>query len=52
LQLYVGIAEVFEPQLIEIVRANFDREVFAPIVADPFIEDHATRLERRDPVRP
>ena len=44
------VAEIFEAQLVEIVAADIDVEILAPIVLHPLVDDGAAGDELLDPV--
>src|SRR5208283_1365551 len=46
-----GIAEIFEPQLIEIIAADVDVDSAAPIVLDALVDDAAAGCELFNAVR-
>ena len=47
-----GVAEIFEAQLVEIVAADIDVEVVAPIVLHALVDDVAAGRELLDAVGP
>ena len=46
-----GVAEIFEPELVEVVAADIDVEVLAPIVLHPLVDHGAAGGEALDPIR-
>ena len=52
LLIATALAEAIEAQLDEIVTPNPDVEIFAPIILDALIHDHAAGLELLDTIWP
>src|SRR5262249_60887857 len=45
-----AVAEIFKPQLVEIVASDINVEILAPIVLDPLVDDGAAGDELLDAV--
>ena len=45
------VAKIFEAQLVEIIAADPDVDVFAPVILDPLVHDRAAGLEFLDAIR-